>query len=989
MIRLVAALLLTSAALFAADFQARLDTGGIYRMFTAGQPVVLKLSASTAQPGQVSVKLRIADIFGKTQSSEEYALGTSGNGRPAELELVEKRDVGYYSVHADFSDGQKTLRRWTDFGIVPPPASGLRPDSFFSSNTSGLRTGNELKLLQMIGMKVQRAHFQPNLAAKVPATPAGALPLNFTNQDKAWAASQEAGLWVLPIAGYAFEGTKSELATLCQMHGPPRDYAEFCATWEQILKHYPEVTTIEFWNEPWIFGWTWAASGEEYRKLQKMWCEMALKVNPNYRILAGNSSMFTEDHIEHDTSCWKGLLQGTTHHPYSFSTGQPNHRAGDTGRSTDHGMQVTNRMGLPYYYLTEGGTEYSVPDSPEVIALRKSQKDLQEQLRAFPKQDQKVVPASVPAGRDAGATLAALKLQTDEIAAELSSIPLAKNNNGNASKIVIYNIRAALLGTFQGNSQWEIGYGPGWTRSNVSFATMTHFLEDRPAVADIWPEHELIWGAIFAGPRHVTPAVKVLPRASELSPRWNVAVPKERAFDSTKVAVVWSYTGASNEALDSQGTLAIEDAADMQAFDMTGRPIERSGKSLKVPFTQNPVYITTDALDVVEFRNRLASAKIEDATPLNMYALSLFQTANQSQALSIRLENQLNVELKGKLCVKLPSGSKSKETKFAIPPGKLVEVAVAWPGCSVSQTNTYPVTLLADTEHGKVTREQTLCVARFVKHSITVDGDLKDWAGVTPVAIDSAGQNVPLDPTQYLLNPGLKRPEAADSRRVAAWVYTAFDDDNVYLAVAVNEDKLECTAGQPTIKGRGETKRELPYKNGDPAGLNHIRYCGDAFLFAFGFRDRVPGWGRQMNDPYAWKGQFYDTDYHYAAHTSAQGDKLIRLWGPGTARRTAYQTEVVPGVEPVPGARIVIKRDEAAKLSIYELALPRSELSLFAPETGRCRFGFILANGEQAGGGALRWSDAAGVFDHWRCAGSFSPSWQQELPCQTFFGIEP
>ncbi|HUU11036.1 MAG TPA: hypothetical protein VM431_10925 [Phycisphaerae bacterium] len=145
-----------------------------------------------------------------------------------------------------------------------------------------------------------------------------------------------------------------------------------------------------------------------------------------------------------------------------------------------------------------------------------------------------------------------------------------------------------------------------------------------------------------------------------------------------------------------------------------------------------------------------------------------------------------------------------------------------------------------------------------------------------------------------------------------------------------------------------------------------------------------------MDDPYAWKGHFYDTDYHYAAHVSTEGDQLIRQWGPDTGRRIAYQTDKVPGYGPVRGATIKIRRDEAAKVTVYEMAIPRRELAMFDPAKGRCRFGFVLGNDEKLGlGGGLEWSAAAGVFDHWYASGSFGPSWVSQLPCQTFFGIEP
>ena len=46
-------------------------------------------------------------------------------------------------------------------------------------------------------------------------------------------------------------------------------------------------------------------------------------------------------------------------------------------------------------------------------------------------------------------------------------------------------------------------------------------------MADIWPSNEMIWGGIFANPKFITPEVKALPRAKELSVRWNVADSEE------------------------------------------------------------------------------------------------------------------------------------------------------------------------------------------------------------------------------------------------------------------------------------------------------------------------------------------------------------------------------------------------------------------------------------------------------------------------------
>ena len=227
-----------------------------------------------------------------------------------------------------------------------------------------------------------------------------------------------------------------------------------------------------------------------------------------------------------------------------------------------------------------------------------------------------------------------------------------------------------------------------------------------------------------------------------------------------------------------------------------------------------------------------------------------------------------------------------------------------------------------------------------------------------------------------------------------AHVYTAYDKDYVYLAAAVTEPTFHNNAGKQMDKGRGHPSSPgykstpLPYKSGEPEGMNPP-IGGDCFQFAFGFRDRVPGWGRQMDDPYAWKGDFFDTDYCYYANPSTDGDMLTQVWGPNTTRQDGYQTAKVPGQGPVPNAKIKITRNEDTKLTLYEMAIPRTELTLFDPEKGRCRFGFLLHySGQEKGSTGLSWSDAAGVFDHWTNSGSFPPLYMQHTACETFFGLE-
>ena len=462
-----------------------------------------------------------------------------------------------------------------------------------------------------------------------------------------------------------------------------------------------------------------------------------------------------------------------------------------------------------------------------------------------------------------------------------------------------------------------------------------------------------------------------------------------------------------------------------------------------MPFCRNSVYITTDTLSVIELRDRIAHGVIKNVTPVNMYALSLFDDPTKPQKLSVRVENQLNIPLKGTLHLKVAGASDETSAPFSIEASKLAEVAVPWPtGITPSENNQYAITVSAETTMAgdsatptlpvTVSRQQVASVARFVKKTVAMTGSVDDWKGITPVLLDSSQLTQEVDLSQYVLHPELEKPSTdPNAQKIVARIYTAYDKNNVYVSAAVTEDSFGNKAGDQKVRGRGHPSNPnyksapVPYLQGTPDGLG-LPTDGDCLQLSFGFRDRVPGYGHPMDDPYAWKGDFFDADYSYMANPSTQGDTLTRVWGPNTQRQDAYQTAEVPGVgiiaqspvyhregeasaatttaagaqsgpkppmpsmkEMLPNAKIKITRYEANKLTLYEMSIPRTELKLFDPEKGRCRFSFLLyPGGRNKFTSGLNWGDFAGVFDYWKDSGSFIPVYMTTTPCETFFGIE-
>jgi len=451
------------------------------------------------------------------------------------------------------------------------------------------------------------------------------------------------------------------------------------------------------------------------------------------------------------------------------------------------------------------------------------------------------------------------------------------------------------------------------------------------------------------------------------------------------VAVLFSLTGMTADDLDGSGRLVINKPEGIRAFDCTGREILPLNNRLVLPFGEYPVYLTTSDLSAIDFYRVISGADMEELTAVSASVSSLLSRSDEDQYVLVRLDNHLNRQVSGWIRISM-QGTEIGSRPFSLAAGQLKQFRLSVDIPSLNENNMYPVQVEMQTDAGQFTHEQVLQPAVFARGSRTVDGSLDDWEGDTPVILDSDMLRQGIELTQYLFNPSLERPgDEPGYSRVAARVYTAYDDHNIYVAAEVLEDTLMNQAGQPARVNNVETGYQL----GMPGGLRHPRYTGDLFMFGFGFRDRVPGFGRQMHDPLAWKGQFYDTDYLYLAYHSTEGGELIRQWGAETSRQNGFQTDHVSHIGPIAGASIVVARDETAKTTIYEIAIPRKEIALFDDNETKLRFGFVLINNEGAGkSGKLEWAEAAGVFDYWLNSGSFAPTWDQYLPCQTFFGIE-
>jgi len=906
-----------------------LSTQAKWNAFTAAEAletkspiaVSIKLKNNTAEKQDLRCTIEVKDYWGKPvqkATAKPVAIDPNGTAEVKDAASFVPPGLGAFDVTAKVT-GTAAAEKLMTAIVVPNPRPGLRPESFFASNTGA---GGHSDFHQRIGLRVYRQHFADmwqGLAeeSKKQRPPNAPVRFDFDEMDKYVMEAQRHGISIVGIVGYANpEWARSPEAQRLRMYGPPRDLDEFIRTTVPVVDRYRQIRYWEFWNEPWIYGWTWAGSSAEYRRFQRGWAEAARQVRPDLQLIVGHSASFFVDNITPDPACFRGLVVAVSNHPYKEGE-RNNLRRGSQVRYTDYGVREAIRHGINLHFITENGTE--------VAGLGE-------------------------AGRDH---------------------PL------NAVKLVVMHAMLALTGEYQMNVQEGIGWGLDQMRGSAAYAVMTHRLEDRVPVADIWPAHPLIWGALFANPEHADPS---LPRASEFNARWKVP---GRPGDASKVAVLWCNTGPDEDHLDKAGTLTLSPAGDLAAFDLMGNPTgARRRDALTIPFTEYPVYVTSDKLTVKQMYELIRDAKIEDLTPVNLYAYSLTKPLDQKPDLVVRIQNQMNRPLACTLRLKLPDGWRTEERRqdVTLEPAELSEVTFHLQSAQPNATNLYPITLSADTDAGRTRRDQVIQVAYAPSRTIAMTGKLDDWKDIVPVTVDSDWFAASENWTQLVLNPNLPRPKAvADKARIVARGYTAWDKDHFYVAFAVQEPDLKQNAGKPY--------RDTKYTSCEPDGIGFPFYSGDAVQFAFGIRERAEDDYRKPGDPWYWKGCFRDTDYQYIAYTSEKGPKLIRLAKPGIPYRVGFQTETQPGQGPVEGAKILINR--VGDTSFYEISLPRAELALLEPEEqSAIRFGFVLSNDEGVGAaGRLQWSQAAGVFDYWFNNGSYQPTWESFWAAQTRWGL--
>ncbi|HEY3282310.1 MAG TPA: hypothetical protein VGN26_08570, partial [Armatimonadota bacterium] len=85
----------------------------------------------------VSAEVVVLDYWGKELARQAWDLGSLEPGKEVERPLsFRPTGTGVYDVRVTAKTGGTSATKMVTVGVVPPPAKGLRPESFFASNTN-------------------------------------------------------------------------------------------------------------------------------------------------------------------------------------------------------------------------------------------------------------------------------------------------------------------------------------------------------------------------------------------------------------------------------------------------------------------------------------------------------------------------------------------------------------------------------------------------------------------------------------------------------------------------------------------------------------------------------------------------------------------------------------------------------------------------------------------------------------------------------------
>ncbi len=471
----------------------------------------------------------------------------------------------------------------------------------------------------------------------------------------------------------------------------------------------------------------------------------------------------------------------------------------------------------------------------------------------------------------------------------------------------------------------------------AAFTQLSSQIGDADFYGDLFPTSPIITGAVFG-----------------------------RENGAGSVAILWTSPGQDGKETRGRLEAWMPDAAALDIFGNLLASVER--KNISMPLSSEPLFVTSSVYPE-ELARRLREGLVSGISPLAAQVLPFEQplvfggemkpkdnkfAPTNKLAIRVRLQNVGVSDLSGTLKVNPPPSWKldADAQQFDLKPGqsRIYDFGVA----SVKPNDKFPVKVSASAVQksgGKTvkgnwswTQDAQMATATNISpdESVTVDGNLNDWRDAVWMKI------------------GAKKSSAELAVR--------WDATNIYIAARVREARL------------------VPR---NPDREYSFWRDGDAIQIGFGLRDAA--WMQPGSGP------FRDTDFGFLLspfHARPDGTidaRVLRLWNPQTSfgalpDRTRWAGAVL-------GAQLEIRRNERDGETMYEAAIPLSEIPELNPSTrvasaqsfgNPVRFSWIAHDND---GSKLQWARENNVFDWWNNTGSFLPTSDFSTAAQTFLGF--
>lgn len=457
--------------------------------------------------------------------------------------------------------------------------------------------------------------------------------------------------------------------------------------------------------------------------------------------------------------------------------------------------------------------------------------------------------------------------------------------------------------------------------------------------------------------------------------------------------VLWAQVNDANG-----GTLTVDNADGLLKFyDLAGNPQHVGDKTVALPMTIYPTYITCDKGPAAA-AERLKAARIDGKRPVEILPHDFSKVMGAAgNTLTVAIHNCYNRKIAGKLTVAAPEGVILKADRQAVEleAGQTQPVVFEIASAAPNAANAYPFRFDFASDAGDANYAEALNVAIAKKATMAIDGRLDKWKDIPGIVISATKSKT--DVTELMRRPWLKIQEE-DPNGTHAEVKLAWDDNYLYVCARVNDPTDEPFPIR--MEGRDENSyfhtaaddAISPYKefllwgaNGIPKprvgkkvdanGPAPVPPTQPAFAKSFGDvpyvyrrspeggipfrRDRLQvafdvtdDWHDLQSDtdkvPYGFH-NVPDTDYEYSLYLCGDGNsELWRQLAPGVPRIHDWprQPRGENTTGPVAGAKHLVKRE--GSVYIYEMAIPKSELANLKLTAGTT-FGFVFKIGNSKG----------------------------------------